>query len=183
MRDFLDGSGEAIPRGSIPYTLSRLQKTNFVASWTTRGSSAVVIVPKFAAPNTAFGAPKFGVFSRLKTSARTSSDAPARMGTRRMSARSTFRYDGPRIGFRDADRNARLQRDERCDRPVVGDRPEHAVHLSATARTCGKIPDHGRHEPLWNVASRVVALARAVEAVRHRIVRERPGQDRRVEDR
>jgi hypothetical protein len=31
-----------------------------------------VIVPKFAAPSTAFGVPKFGVFRRLKTSARTS---------------------------------------------------------------------------------------------------------------
>jgi hypothetical protein len=48
------------------------QNTNFSASWMTRGSSAVVIVPKFAAPSTAFGAPKFDVFSRLKTSARTS---------------------------------------------------------------------------------------------------------------
>src|SRR5262249_40563892 len=75
----------------------------FAASWTTRGSRALVIVPKFAAPQTAAGAPKWGVFRRSKTSARISIALPCRIGTRRVSARSTLEYDGPRTGFRLAD--------------------------------------------------------------------------------
>src|SRR5581483_10245486 len=61
------------------------------------------MVPKFAAPRTAAGAPKFGVFRRLNTSARISTARPGPAGTRRMRARSTLRYAGPRTGFRDAD--------------------------------------------------------------------------------
>src|SRR2546428_11293444 len=86
---------------SVVWRLVDGQNRSFTAIWTTRGSNAVVIVPKFAAPNTAFGAPRFGVFSRLKTSARTSITRLAPRAMRRMSARSTSRYEGPRTGFRD----------------------------------------------------------------------------------
>src|SRR5262249_33615650 len=75
---------------------------NFTASCATRGSSADVTVPKFAAPATAFGAPKFGVFSRLKISPRSSIARGPAIRIRRVSATSTSRYDGPRTGFRDA---------------------------------------------------------------------------------
>src|SRR5438132_8064644 len=68
----------------------------------TRGSSAVVIVPKFAAPTTAAGAPNCGVLNRLKISAR-SSTAFVAIGKRRITARSTCRYDGLRTGLREAD--------------------------------------------------------------------------------
>ena len=48
---------------------------------TTRGSSAVVIVPNAARSlATPFGAPRFGVFSRLNTSARSSSAAAGANG-------------------------------------------------------------------------------------------------------
>src|ERR1700730_16458379 len=76
---------------------------NFSASCATRGSIAEVIVPKFAAPCTAAGAPKFGVFTRLKTSARTSMARLEPRGIRRMTAKSTLRYEGPRTGFREAE--------------------------------------------------------------------------------
>src|SRR5437764_413440 len=66
-------------------------------------ANGVVIVPQLAAPATALGVPRLGVFRRLKTSARTSIARLAPTDTRRMSATSTFRYDGPRTGFRDAD--------------------------------------------------------------------------------
>src|SRR5204862_2572251 len=79
------------------------QKINFSASCTTRGSNAEVIVPKLADPCTAFGAPKFGVFNRLKISARTSIARLGPKGIRRMSAKSTSRYEGPRTGFREAE--------------------------------------------------------------------------------
>ena len=46
---------------------------NFSASCTTRGSPAVVIVPKAADPSAPFGAPRGGVFVTLNTSARSSS--------------------------------------------------------------------------------------------------------------
>src|SRR5262245_48513624 len=79
------------------------QNRNFTASCTTRGSSAAVIVPKLAAPATAAGAPNAGVLSRLNTSARTSTDRLAPAGMRRINAKSTLRYDGPRTGLRDAE--------------------------------------------------------------------------------
>src|SRR5262245_31364816 len=68
----------------------------------TRGSPAVVIVPKLEAPSTAFGLPNGGVLRRLTASARNSTSGPTEIGIRRLSARSTFLYDGPRTGFRDA---------------------------------------------------------------------------------
>src|SRR5436309_9624789 len=61
------------------------------------------MVPKFAAPWTAAGAPKFGVFRRLNTSTRASMVLRPPTDTRRMTARSTLRYDGPRTGFREDD--------------------------------------------------------------------------------
>src|SRR6185295_1717140 len=67
------------------------QKIIFTASWMTRGSPAVVIVPKFAAPSTALGLPSGGVLRRLKASARSSSAVPVVTGTRRESTRSTLR--------------------------------------------------------------------------------------------
>ena len=44
--------------------VARVENQSFAASCTTRGSSAVVIVPKLAGPSCAAGAPKFVVFSR-----------------------------------------------------------------------------------------------------------------------
>src|SRR5262245_6078039 len=79
------------------------QNQSFAASCTTRGSRAEVIVPKLAAPRVATGAPKFTVFSRLKTSTRSSTERSRPTGTRRIIARSTSRYDGPRTGLREAD--------------------------------------------------------------------------------
>src|SRR5262245_60961113 len=79
------------------------QNQNFAASCTTRGSSAVVIVPKLAGPSCAAGAPKFTVFSRLNTSRRSSIARSAPKPTRRITARSTSWYDGPRTGLREAD--------------------------------------------------------------------------------
>src|SRR5262245_41243138 len=79
------------------------QNQNFAASCTTRGSSAVVIVPKLAGPSCAAGAPKFVVFSRLNTSRRSSIARSPLKPTRRITAKSTSRYEGPRTGLRDAD--------------------------------------------------------------------------------
>src|SRR4029450_319986 len=79
------------------------QNQNFAASCTTRGSSAVVIVPKLAGPNCAAGGPKFAVFSRLNTSARSSIARSPPEPTRRITARSTSRYDGPLTALRGAD--------------------------------------------------------------------------------
>src|SRR5262245_44361376 len=67
----------------------------------TRGSPAAVIVPKAAAPKVPFGAPRKGVFVRLKNSARNSSALLAGSCTRRMRAMSRFRYPGPRTGLRE----------------------------------------------------------------------------------
>src|SRR3989442_13192358 len=89
----------AYDSGMVP----RPQNSTFTASCTTRGSPAVVIVPKSAAPNTALGLPSGGVLSRLNASARSSSAVPAPTGTRRLNARSTFLNAGPRTGVRDAE--------------------------------------------------------------------------------
>src|SRR5581483_12245948 len=88
-------------KGLLPRAERPAQKRNLTASWTTRGSPAVVIVPKFAAPSTAAGAPNGGVLRRLNASAR-SSTAVRPAGIRRTTARSTSRYEGPRRGLRDA---------------------------------------------------------------------------------
>src|SRR5918999_816000 len=67
----------------------------------TRGSPAVGMLPNSADPATSLGFPSGGVFSRLDTSARNSIAPPLRSGRRRLSDRSTLRYDGPRTGLRD----------------------------------------------------------------------------------
>ena len=77
--------------------------------------------------------------------------------------------DGERIevrGLCHGDRHARLRRRDRRHRPVARDRPH-----------------HGRDEHVRDVARRIVAFERAVEAVGHRIVRDRPRQNRRVKHR
>ena len=79
------------------------QNQNFAASCTTRGSSAVVIVPKLAGPSCAAGAPRFAVFARLKTSSRSSIARPPPTPTRRITAKSTSRTTGPRTGLREAE--------------------------------------------------------------------------------
>ena len=63
---------------------------------------AGLAVPKFEAPLTAAGAPRFTVFNRLKISARTSIALPALIGMRRTTEKSISRYDGPRTGLREA---------------------------------------------------------------------------------
>src|SRR5262245_19995482 len=80
------------------------QNQNFAASCTTRGSRAVVIVPKLAGPNPPDGGPKFVVFSRLNTSSRSSIARSPPNPTRRITARSTSLYVGPLTGLREADR-------------------------------------------------------------------------------
>ena len=60
------------PKTDSRRSRSRGQNQNFAASCITRGSSAVVIVPKLAGPTCAAGAPTFTVFRRLKTSNRSS---------------------------------------------------------------------------------------------------------------
>ena len=62
-----------------------------------------MIVPKLAGPSCAAGAPKFAVFSRLNTSRRSSIARAPPSPTRRITARSTSWYDGPRTGLREAD--------------------------------------------------------------------------------
>ena len=76
--------------------------------------------------------------------------------------------------LRDRDRHARLQRDERR-RPSSRWRARRA-RRAAVVRAPGadrQVPHHRRHEDVRDVAGRVVALERAVEAVGDRIVRDR----------
>src|SRR6267378_1152739 len=69
----------------------RLQKESLRAYCRTRGSPAALIVPKAAVPATVLGAPRGGVFVRLKASARKSSLIDSCMGKVFSRARSALR--------------------------------------------------------------------------------------------
>ena len=72
----------------------------------------------------------------------------------------------------------------RC--PRAASRPEdagQALRLEPAARAPGQVPHEARHEVVGDVAGGDVALEARVVAVRDREVRDRPGQDARVEHR
>src|SRR6267142_922931 len=123
---------------------------------------------------------------------------------RRVSARSTSRYEGPRIGFRDAEPIVKMgaltkaavlnhwlgvrwpagrvgspMRFGRCT-PKPNGALLFVVCVTATG-TGGQVPHQRGHEDVRDVARRDVALARPVEAVRHGVVRDGAGQNRCVE--
>ena len=80
-------------------------------------------------------------------------------------------------GTPDCERDDRAWPSSRCERP------DHAARMVRAAGAERQIPDDRRHEDVRDVARRIVALERAVEAVGDRIVRDRARQDRRVEHR
>ena len=84
------------------------------------------------------------MFSRLNTSTRSSIACRAPIGTRRISARSTSRYDGPRTGLREADPIVNCGRGERrrvepvARRPLVGGQRRIADEIRPLRREAGE---------------------------------------------